>query len=111
MLLQRGETIARTESIAAFNAGRQEGFEQLIDSGRVQRSQVKVRWSATMDTRTRDAHRSMHKTEVEFGTPFRAPSGALLMFPGDTSLGASGHDTINCRCTAQIKIDFLGAAD
>lgn len=109
-LLRRGETIARTEMIAALNAGRYEGMQQLVDSGRVSADQIVVKWSSTMDSRTRDTHRGMNGNVVPFGQPFITPSGALLRFPGDTAFGAPASETINCRCFAGIEIDFLAAA-
>ncbi len=110
LLFYRGETIARTETIQALNAGRDEAIEQLIESGEVPRQAVKHKWSATLDARTRDIHRSMHGQEVIQGQPFTSPTGAQLLFPGDTSLGAGGGDTINCRCYAQVSVDWLSLA-
>jgi hypothetical protein len=39
--------------------------------------------------------------------PFTSPTGARLMYPGDTSLGAGPAETIQCRCTVSVRIDFL----
>lgn len=104
LLQLRGETIARTEAITALRAGTHEGFQQLIDSGSVQRDQVKVEWSATGDGRTRDTHAAMNKQRVTFGQAFISPSGALMDYPGDTSHGAPGAETIQCRCVANYRI-------
>lgn len=110
LLFHRGETIARTETIQALNAGRDEAIEQLIESGEMPRQAVKHKWSATLDGRTRHLHRTMHGQEVVQGQPFTSPTGAQLLFPGDTSLGAGGQDTINCRCYAQVSVDWLSLA-
>lgn len=110
LLFYRGETIARTETLQALNAGRDEAIEQLIESGEVTRQAVKHKWSATLDARTRDPHRSMHGQEVIQGQPFTSPTGAQLLFPGDTSLGAGGEDVINCRCYVEISVDWLALA-
>lgn len=107
LLKLRGDTIARTESIASLNAGRNEGLEQLIDTGAVSRDHVKVVWNATGDARTRDSHFAMNGQEVKFGEAFTSPTGARMLHPGDTSLGAGGADVIGCRCYAQVKIDHL----
>jgi len=109
-LLRRGETIARTETISALNAGRYEAIAQLVDSGRVDASLVKLRWSATMDKRTRHLHVSMNGQVVTFGEAFISPTGARLRFPGDRTLGAYAEDVINCRCYAYIEINFLAMA-
>ena len=110
LLKLRGDMIARTESIAALNAGRMEAIEQMIERGEVPRDAVTVTWSATMDGRTRDLHRIMNGQKVDFGEAFVSPTGARLRHPGDTSLGAQGEDVINCRCYAAPRIDWLSLA-
>jgi hypothetical protein len=97
LLKFRGDNIARTESITALRAGRHEGFEQLVDSGNVRPDQITRVWDATGDSRTREDHAQMDGQEVVgFDAPFIAPDGSQMMFPGDTSLGAPGEQTINC---------------
>jgi hypothetical protein len=107
LLQLRGETIARTETLNALRAGRHEGFEQLVESGGVARDAVQVVWSATLDARTRDIHVAMDGEAIPLGGSFTSPSGSRLAFPGDTSLGAGGADTINCRCYATYRVDYL----
>lgn len=112
MLMKRGKQIARTETVAAFNAGRHEAMEQLIERGEVDRQAVTVEWSATMDGRTRDSHRALDGQTVRFGEAFVSPAtGALMRYPGDTALGASGEDVIACRCYAAPKVNWLAMAD
>lgn len=106
-LALRGETIARTEALASFSQAQAETYRQAIEMGTVQPQQVKKTWKTSADARVRDLHRSMSGQRVDLEVPFRSPTGALLMQPGDTSLGAGGEDTINCRCIAAYKIDFL----
>ena len=110
MLRHRGETIARTESLNALRAGRQQGAEQLVEEGLIQRDQVKIRWSATMDARTRDIHRDLDGQEVQLGDLFTSPTGARLAYPGDVEHGAFGGDVINCRCLGEVRIDFISGA-
>lgn len=107
LLLTRGERIARTESIAAMNAGRDEGMSQLIESGEVSADAVTGEWSSSGDGRVRDSHASMDGQTQPHGQPFQSPTGALLMHPGDSSLGAGGEDVINCRCWKSISVNFL----
>lgn len=109
LLKLRGETIARTESIAALNAGRVEGMRQMIEAGKVDASAVTKVWSATMDGRTRDIHRAMNGQAERFDGLFMSPTGAMLAYPGDTGHGATGQDTINCRCWLNIKVDWLAS--
>ena len=107
LLQLRGETIARTESIAAIAAGREQAWAQAVISGEVDPKYITRVWSATGGPRTRDAHWSMNGQERPFGVPFDGPDGSQLMHPGDTSLGAPAAMTINCRCMEVVKIDFV----
>lgn len=107
LLAYRAEVVSRTESISALRAGRHEGIEQGIESGAFRRDQVRVRWSATMDARTRDTHQAMNGQEVKMGAAFTFPSGAQALFPGDGSLGAPASDTVQCRCIAAYAVNWL----
>jgi hypothetical protein len=108
LLKFRGDNIARTESITALRAGRHEGFEQLVDSGNVRPDQITRVWDATGDARTREDHLEMDGQEVVgFDAPFIAPDGSRMMFPGDTSLGAPGEQTIQCRCFERIRVRYI----
>lgn len=111
LLRMRGENIARTESIAAFNAAREEAFRQAIASGAILPENVTGTWGATGDSRTRHTHRAMNGQRRQFGQPFVSPSGARMRFPGDTSLGAGPEETINCRCTKLYKVDSVAEAN
>lgn len=110
LLKHRGDVIARTESIAALNAGRYEALEQLVERGEVGRADISLVWSATMDARTRDIHVALNGERVQMGGVFVSQTGARLRYPGDTELGASGADTIQCRCYLQPKINWLARA-
>lgn len=108
LLQLRGETIARTETLASLNAGKEEGIRQLIDSGKVQRSAVKKVWRATGDDRTRDSHAALNGAEAGIDEAFVSPlTGARMMFPMDASQGAPASEIIGCRCTYELKIDYL----
>lgn len=109
LLALRGEMIARTETLAGLNAGKEEGIRQLIDSGKVPRSAVKKRWRATGDDRTRDSHLALNDVEVGIDQPFVSPlTGAQMMFPHDQSRGAPASEVIGCRCFMEYKIDYIG---
>lgn len=85
----RTEMIARTESIRASNAG---SFEIFKNWG-VKRHE----WLATFDDRVRDTHASASGQIVAIGQPFKV-GGALMLYPGDASLGAPVSEFANCRC-------------
>lgn len=109
LLKHRAETIARNESITAMRAGRHEGFAQLVESGGVTDDQIERTWDATGDARTRDDHRSMEGQKVRgMSTPFVAPDGSRMMYPGDTSLGAATGQVIQCRCFEKVRIRYDG---
>jgi len=108
MLKHRAETIARTESITALRAGRREGMQQGIEAGAIAQDAVKRVWNATMDSRTRPDHAQVSGQEVDgMNTPFTLPDGSRMLYPGDTSLGASAEQTINCRCYDEYVVDWL----
>jgi HK97 family phage portal protein len=96
----RSEVIARTETIAASNAGSQAGARAL-------KQPMNKEWISVQDDRTRgvedtDAHDhvGLDGQVVDLETAYTDPrSGAQLMFPGDSSLGAPAGAVIQCRCT------------
>lgn len=108
MLKHRAETIARTESITALRAGRREGVQQGIEAGAIAQDAVKRAWNATLDSRTRPDHVAMNGREVDgMNAPFTLPDGSRMLYPGDTSLGASASQTVNCRCYDEYVVDWL----
>lgn len=92
---RRATVIARTEVVAASNAGAFFAAKQLGVP-------MKKRWIATMDERTRDWHAEAHGQERDIDEPFEV-YGELLMFPGDATLGASAENIIQCRCTVAFE--------
>lgn len=101
----RGDTIGRTEAIRALHEGADEGFRQAIDAGQVQQQNVYKVWHSAGDLRVRDSHRQMNGQRVKFEASFVSPSGAVLRYPGDPDAPAS--ETVNCRCWAETRVDFL----
>jgi len=106
LLQLRGENIGRTESLTAMNAGREEGYRQQVEAGKVAPENIECTWSDTNDGRTRHSHREMNGQKRTFGEPFQAPSGALMRYPGDTSLGAGPEETIQCRCQKVYRVNM-----
>ena len=108
LLRQRGETIARTETLKALNAGRQEALDQLIENPNndVRAEDVVRAWDSTGDARTRETHAAADGQVVPQGGAFTV-GGYSMMYPGDTSLGAPAGETINCRCYMEPRVDFF----
>lgn len=105
----RAKTIVRNESITAVRAGRHEGFVQLLETGRVSENQIERTWDAAEDDKTRLSHLAMEGQKVTgLSQPFVSPvTGARLMYPGDTSLGAPAEEIIQCRCFEHIRIRYI----
>jgi hypothetical protein len=88
---------ARTGITAAQNAGRMDSYVAAEKMGIT----IRRRWVCTKDSRTRFDH-GMADGQIVEGTktPF-VVGGYKMMFPGDKSLGAPGHEIYNCRCTTR----------
>ena len=88
---------ARTGITAAQNAGRMDSYVAAEKMG----IKIKRRWICTKDARTRLDH-GLADGQIVVGTekPFKV-GGELMMFPGDTSMGAHGWNIYNCRCTTR----------
>lgn len=66
---------------------------------------VTKRWDAMGDDKMRRWHADADSQVVLMEEPFTV-NGELLMRPGDTSLGATPSNIINCRCSVTYGIDF-----
>lgn len=107
-LRYRGQVISSTESINALRAGQFESIKQAAERGGIPSSEIRKSWDATGDARTRTDHLMMEQTQKNLALDelFRAPDGSLMMYPGDTTRGATGAQVIQCRCSAVYEIDF-----
>lgn len=110
-LRYRGEMIGRTEAIQALNRSEFEATKQAIAMGATSESAVKREWDSAGDKRVRYTHRKMNGQRVGIDEPFVSPSGARMMFPGDTSLGAGADEVVACRCRVRTVIDWLADID
>lgn len=91
----RALRIARTEIISAGRSGQ---YFADVQSGIV----IGKKWQAAQQDRTRNGHREADGQIVAIDEPFYVANGngqiEPLLFPGDTSLGASASNVIQCRC-------------
>lgn len=85
---------ARTAVNAAENAGRQDGAEQMEEMGVI----LEKEWVSANSEKTREWHAAADGQRVMTKEPFIV-GGEMLLFPGDASLGATGQNIYNCRCT------------
>ena len=88
---------ARTATTAAECAGRTDTYKRAEKMG----IQLKQQWVATLDGKTRHAHRQLDGQTVDVGQPFTV-DGYKLDYPGDPK--APGYLIYNCRCTI-ISVD------
>ena len=89
---------ARTMTTSAENGGRQDAYKRAESMG------IKMRrtWVATLDGRTRHAHRLLDGQTVDIDQPF-VVDGEEIMFPGDPK--AKPYLVYNCRCTTISQIE------
>lgn len=59
---------------------------------------IRKRWTSVLDGKTRPAHRLANGQTKKLEQSF-VVNGERLMYPTDTSLGATLGNIINCRCT------------
>lgn len=104
MLAYRSETIAATEALAAVRASKQEAYNQLVASGRMAETDFERTWLRTASRSPRDTHTVMVGQTVGLNEPFRSGTGALMMYPGDTSLGAGPSEIIGCKCDFAVRV-------
>lgn len=103
----RATTIARTEVIAANNAGSHAAAGYNADVLGVGADAVAKEWLATSDSRTRESHAEADgQMVVGLATPFDV-GGSSLDVPGDPS--GPPEEVVNCRCTALYH--YPGDAD
>lgn len=104
LLQSYAKQLAQTYAQQAYNAGRNHAIQQLLDNGTITLDQVQKKWRTMRDERVRHSHSTMNNQRVGFTEPFVSGIGGLLMYPGDTSLGASDADIYNCRCSLEYTI-------
>lgn len=87
----RAIKVARTETMAASNAGEHESYNQCDYV-------IGKEWLSSHDSRVRSTHAAANGQKRKLDEPFDV-GGYKLMFPGDSSLGAAAKEIVHCRCT------------
>lgn len=95
---------ARTAVTGAQNAGRLDGFLRAEEMG----VKLKKRWLATLDNRTRHAHKLLDGQVRPNEKPF-VVEGQEIMYPGDPSAAAAL--VYNCRCTLVAEVEGVDTSD
>lgn len=89
--IDRAIMIAENEANSMWNDAE---FEEALRAGKKNKT-----WHTIIDKTTRDWHREMNGVTKPITEPFDV-DGEFMMFPHDESLGASGGNIVNCRCSA-----------
>lgn len=88
--LDRARFMAENEVNTAINHAR---YMEAVNSGKTMK-----RWESIIDEATRKDHREINGKYIPIGQSFHV-GDSWMMFPKDTSLGASANQIVNCRCT------------
>lgn len=94
-------TIARTETVGAYNFGSVEGWDQ---SGVVEGKE----WLTAHDDRVRESHADADGEQVGLDDDFQV-GGSRMAFPGDPRGDVS--EVANCRCTVLPVLRVAGNGD
>jgi len=104
MLKHRGDTIARTEVLAALNSAQSEALNQIVSEGLAPREAITRIWKHSYSANERPGHKAMSGTERGINEPFVNPlTGAVLIRPGE----GPASEIISCRCYIKTRIDFI----
>ncbi len=106
-LRHRGETIGRSETLAALNRSEYESTRQALAQSNLPLTAATKVWDSAGDGRVRHTHAEMDGQRVGIDEPFISPSGAQMMHPHDASLGAPAQERVACRCRVKYDIDYL----
>ena len=88
--LDRARFMAENEVNTAINHAR---YMEAVNGGKTMK-----RWESIIDEATRKDHREINGKYIPIGQAFHV-GDSWMMFPKDTSLGASANQIVNCRCT------------
>lgn len=97
----RAVTVARTEVIAANNAGARSSAFATADLLGVPAAAVARRWLSSDDSRTRPSHKKADG-QIVYGQDRYQVGRAELTSPGDPH--GPGEEVINCRCTEEFLL-------
>lgn len=87
----RATLIAENDSNTCYNG---QEFVDAVKSGKTEKQ-----WKSMKDFRVRRTHREVDDVVVPISEPF-VVGDSLMLFPRDTSLGASMEEIAGCRCIA-----------
>jgi hypothetical protein len=86
---ERARDIARTEVNGMCDLATLDGYYRA--------GYTRKQWNSFRDEKVRETHKIADGQIKPLAEPFEV-GNSLLMFPHDTSLGATADETVNCRC-------------
>lgn len=86
----RARFMSENEVNTAINYAR---FREAEKSGKTMKE-----WIAIIDNVTRESHRELNGKRIPIGQAFRV-GDSWMMYPKDSSFGASANQICNCRCS------------
>jgi hypothetical protein len=101
----RAKIMAATEALRLVGQARDVAVHQVAESVGVNPRAGTKTWLHTSAAEPRETHLQMVGDTVGMDEPFISPTGARLLFPGDTSLGATARDIVNCQCGVEYSFD------
>ena len=103
LLATQADLVAQTFVSESFNEGRDQALRQVVARSQGRLS-LRKKWQSRRDLIVRDTHKALNGQVVDIDAPFISPTGALLMFPCDSSLGAPIEERAKCRCVAEYEL-------
>lgn len=99
----RADTIGGHEALRAIHQANNEMYQQAVDLGDVQDSQLERTWITSGDELVRSSHAIMNgQIRIGIRTPFISGMGNMLVHPGDPN--APLEDIIVCRCMVRTRL-------
>jgi len=90
---------AKNIEAAVISRGGDVDPDSINDGVVVGKPDVKKEWATILDEKTRWAHAMADGQVQNMNDPY-VVNGENLMYPGDTSMGASIENIVNCRCSS-----------
>lgn len=96
MLAYRAETISRTEALRSVHEGNRAMYQEAVEGGALDPTELFRTWIPAHDERVRESHRAMDGQRRGLDEAFTSGLGNRLLYPADPS--APAEDTVQCRC-------------
>ena len=107
LVMHAAQTIARTEMMTAMHRSEWLSIREALETGDLPESAVEKVWDSAGDDKVRPSHKALDGQRVAFNQPFVSPiAGALMMYPGDATLGAGKDEISACRCRVRYEVDW-----